>query len=154
MCAGRRLICRGNYQRHLEAATRTAVTPHLRKLTEDTIARVIFNPKSSDAIETIQSLIILSLWPPTQPIGGGETRDGRLLIASAVSIALNQRLDQASSHVTTLHERRTRTHGQLTAEEAVELAKAMEDTRLVRIPFSEARFSSSLNVYCSFSGFP
>ena len=56
--------------------------------------------------EAIHAVLILSLW---SPIGGSShgdmrVRDGRLLAASAVSMAMNIRLSQAVEYVATLRE--------------------------------------------------
>ncbi|KIY51643.1 hypothetical protein FISHEDRAFT_26133, partial [Fistulina hepatica ATCC 64428] len=82
--------------RHLDTATRAVVCPRLQKLAEDTISKVIFNPHPGESIESIQALIILSLWAPLSSEPSSQTRDARLLTGSLVSMALNLRLDQAS----------------------------------------------------------
>ncbi|KZP13479.1 hypothetical protein FIBSPDRAFT_797797, partial [Athelia psychrophila] len=100
--------------RHLDPATRSAVVPPLQKLTEDAILRHVFSAIPST--QAIQAVMVLSLWCP---IGGGEggqgqgqgqgrgeveVRDGRLLVASAVSMAMNLRLSQAIEYVAGLRE--------------------------------------------------
>lgn len=65
---------------------------------EDTVIKMIFSPRSTEPVECIQSLLILSLWH----LGSGGTGmgDGRLLITSAVTIAMNLRLNEASTKIT------------------------------------------------------
>ncbi|KAJ3785183.1 hypothetical protein GGU10DRAFT_398949 [Lentinula aff. detonsa] len=48
----------------------------------------------SETLESIQCLLILSLWVPVCGIDE-DSRDGRLLIASAVTMAMNMRLNEA-----------------------------------------------------------
>ncbi|KAK0461685.1 uncharacterized protein EV420DRAFT_1761906 [Desarmillaria tabescens] len=83
--------------RYLDASTRALVAPRLQRLTEDTIARMIFNPELFESQETIKGLIILSLWTPICGPSKGGGRDGRMLISMAVSMALNLGLNEASA---------------------------------------------------------
>ncbi|KAK6974954.1 hypothetical protein R3P38DRAFT_3128742 [Favolaschia claudopus] len=87
--------------RHLPPASRSAVAPRLQKLTEDVFLREIFNPQPS--LESIQALLILSVWSPICGTGA-ETRDGRLLIASAVSMAMNLHLQDESRHAAVIRQ--------------------------------------------------
>ncbi|KAJ7151394.1 hypothetical protein C8R43DRAFT_1127673 [Mycena crocata] len=79
--------------RHLAPAVRSSIAPRLQKLTEDVFMREIFNPQPS--LESIRALLILSVWAPICGTGA-EARDGRLLIASAVSMAMNLSLQGES----------------------------------------------------------
>ncbi|KAJ7704423.1 hypothetical protein B0H17DRAFT_921447 [Mycena rosella] len=79
--------------RHLGAGARSVIAPRLQKLTEDVFVREIFNPQPP--LESIQALLILSVWAPICGTGA-EARDGRLLIASAVSMAMNLHLQNES----------------------------------------------------------
>ncbi|TFK43858.1 hypothetical protein BDQ12DRAFT_198358 [Crucibulum laeve] len=92
--------------RHLDPTTRARVMPRLHKLAEDATLQQVFNPLPS--LEYIESLLIFSLW---LPIGVGstqnDTRDPRLLVASAVSMGMNLRLSQASTQVKILRDEGT-----------------------------------------------
>lgn len=94
------LICCTVASRHLEPSLRATVAPRLQKLTESTIIKMIFNPSSAESLESIQSLLILSLWSPVYGSADSGIRDGRVLVASAVSMAMNLRINEASSKVT------------------------------------------------------
>ncbi|KAF7329727.1 hypothetical protein MKEN_00236000 [Mycena kentingensis (nom. inval.)] len=85
--------------RHLPPATRLSVAPRLQKLTEDVFVRELFNPQPS--LESIRALLILSVWTPICGTGA-EARDGRLLIASAVSMGMNIFLQNESKRAMTL----------------------------------------------------
>ncbi|KAJ7792681.1 hypothetical protein B0H14DRAFT_2930159, partial [Mycena olivaceomarginata] len=74
------IVCCAIASRHLDNAL---VKLQLQKLTEDSIAKMIFNPRPSESVEAIQALLILSLWTPLGGPPENEGRDGRLLIASA-----------------------------------------------------------------------
>ncbi|KAJ3758560.1 hypothetical protein EV360DRAFT_43627 [Lentinula raphanica] len=111
--------------RHFDEATRSAVAPRLQALAAETVAKMIFQSRRLETLETIQCLLILSLWAPV--CGADEDfRDGRLLVASAVSMAHNMRLNDACVHVTRLRERRGR--GEDVSDR--ELFDAMNRTRL------------------------
>lgn len=97
----------------------------LQKLTEDSIAKMIFNPRPSESVEAIQALLILSLWTPLGGPPENEGRDGRLLIASAVSMAMNLRLNQASLKANNLQKR-----GRLSVEDTEALEEMVENARL------------------------
>ncbi|KAJ7151428.1 hypothetical protein C8R43DRAFT_1005105 [Mycena crocata] len=97
------VVCCAVASRHLDNTSGGAqVKMQLQKLTEDSIAKMIFNPRPSESVEAIHALLILSLWAPLGGSPENEGRDGRLLIASAVSMAMNLRLNQAASKVTVL----------------------------------------------------
>lgn len=81
--------------------------------------------------ESIQAVLILSLWSPIGGPSHGEVRvrDGRLLIASAVSMAMNMRLSQAVEYVATLREEMTR---EKKGSDSV-IADLEDDTEKVRL---------------------
>lgn len=93
---------------------------------EDTIIKMIFNPRSAEPLECIQSLLILSLWHPAS--GGTGVGDGRLLITSAVTIAMTSRLNEASAKVMAS---RNSTGGLSTPSDR-EIINAINDAVLVR----------------------
>ena len=114
--------------RHLDVVTRSVVAPRLQKLTEEAIFRELFNPVPS--IEALHAIVILSLWQPIPCTPQCEMRDGRLLAASAVSMAMNLRLNQISEFVAGLQNRRKIQNG-LSASNAQDLLEATEKARLV-----------------------
>ncbi|KAJ7337372.1 hypothetical protein DFH08DRAFT_748674 [Mycena albidolilacea] len=116
------IVCCAIASRHLDNAL---VKLQLQKLTEDSIAKMIFNPRPSESVEAIQALLILSLWTPLGGPPENEGRDGRLLIASAVSMAMNLRLNQASLKANTLKKR-----GRLSVEDTEALEEMVENARL------------------------
>ncbi|KAJ7164867.1 hypothetical protein C8R46DRAFT_1097479 [Mycena filopes] len=85
--------------RHLAPGVRATIAPRLQKLTEDVFMKEIFNPQPS--LDSIHALLILSIWAPICGTGA-EARDGRLLIASAVSMAMNLRLQDESKRAFSL----------------------------------------------------
>ncbi len=109
--------------RHLDPSTRSLVAPRLQNLTEDTIARVVFNPEKFESEETIQGLIVLSLWMPvcgSARDGGG---DGRMLIGMAVTMAMNLRLNEAIATVMSLRGRLPGDFNQAVLEKALNRAR-------------------------------
>lgn len=110
--------------RHLLPATRSSIAPRLQKLTEEVFLREIFNPQPSP--ESIRALLILSVWTPICGTGV-EARDGRLLIASAVSMAMNLHLQDESKRASGL---RTEKHS-LSSDKAAELNESTQRWRLV-----------------------
>jgi hypothetical protein len=80
----------------------------------------IFNPVPST--ESIYALVIMAFWSPISGTPQSDARDGRLLVASAVSMAMNLRLNQASEYVASLRTRK---------RPGPELLEAMEKARLV-----------------------
>jgi len=88
--------------RHLDSVTYASITPQLQKLTEEVVFRNVFNPTPS--IQSIEAIQILSLWAPIGGHAQGEVRDGRLLIASGISMAMNLRLNKAVEYAAGLHD--------------------------------------------------
>ncbi|KAF7985932.1 hypothetical protein HWV62_43858 [Athelia sp. TMB] len=91
--------------RHLEPCVRDAVVPPLQKLAEDAIFRYMFT--AVPPMHAIHAIMILSLWSPVGAQVQGsmrDVRDGRLLAASAVSMAMNLKLSQAIEYVASLKE--------------------------------------------------
>ena len=120
--------------RHLPPGTRAAVVPPLQKLTEDAVFRHVFGAVPSTA--SIHAVMILALWAP---VGGAApaVRDGRLLVASAVSMAMNLRLSQAIEYVASLKEEIKKEHGEdgrdveMPEEVRRDLEDGVEKARLV-----------------------
>ncbi|KAG7097418.1 hypothetical protein E1B28_004765 [Marasmius oreades] len=90
------LVCCTIAARHLDDNTRVTVAHRLHTLTQDNSAKLIFQSRRSESLEAIQCLLILSLWTPLSS-ASGDFGDGRLLIASAISMAMNLRLNEAPS---------------------------------------------------------
>jgi hypothetical protein len=115
--------------RHLEPSIRSIVTPQLYRLADEVIFRQSFNPlPSTDAIHAI---LILSLWEPVGDTTPKEPRDGRLIAATAVSMAMNLRLSEAMLYAQTL-----RNQKKLNEPPSAELVEALDKARLVRPPRS------------------
>lgn len=111
--------------RHLDPSIRSIVTPQLYRLAEEVISRQSFNPlPSTDAIHAI---LILSLWEPVGDTTPKEPRDGRLVAATAVSMAMNLRLSEAMVYAQTLRNQKKPNEPQ-----GVELVEALDKARLVR----------------------
>ncbi|KAJ3740190.1 hypothetical protein DFH05DRAFT_1406158 [Lentinula detonsa] len=111
--------------RHLDDRTRAEVAPRLQFLTAENVARMILQSRRSETLESIQCLLILSLWAPV--CGADEDfRDGRLLVASAVTMAHNMRLNEACQVAARLKSKREK------GEEVLdhEMFDAMNKTRL------------------------
>ena len=115
--------------RHLDTVTRASVVPRLQKLTEKVIFRHLFNPIPST--QSIQAILILSLWSPIGGSSRADVRDGRLLIACGVSMAMNLRLSQAAAYVAGLRDDMKKDHN-ISHTIASDLEDAMEKARLVR----------------------
>ncbi|KAJ6590954.1 hypothetical protein DFH09DRAFT_1138182 [Mycena vulgaris] len=109
--------------RHLGPVARSAVAPRLQKLTEDVFLREIFNPQPS--LDSIKALLILSVWAPICGTGA-EARDGRLLIASAVSMAMNLHLQSESKRAIGLRAEKD----ELTADKQADLDESTQRWRL------------------------
>ncbi|KAJ7253025.1 hypothetical protein B0H12DRAFT_1233738 [Mycena haematopus] len=111
--------------RHLPPAARSTIAPRLQKLSEDLFPREMFNPQPS--LQSIQALLILSVWTPICGTGA-EARDGRLLIASAVSMAMNLHLQNESQRAISL---RADKAGLLSStDKQAELIESIEKWRL------------------------
>ncbi|KAJ3797558.1 hypothetical protein GGU11DRAFT_784469 [Lentinula aff. detonsa] len=111
--------------RHVDEATRFVIAPRLQALTAENVARMIFQSRRLETLESIQCLLILSMWAPV--CGANEDfRDGRLLVASAVSMAHNMRLNEVCQLAVRLREKRAK--GEDVSDH--ELFDAMNKTRL------------------------
>lgn len=112
--------------RHLDPATRAAVLPRLQKLTESVAFKHIFSPLPST--KSIQAILILSLW---SPVGVQDIQDGRLLITSAVSMAMNLGLSQSIEYASGLRDEAKKEESP-SSNNAHDLDDALEKARLVR----------------------
>ncbi|KAJ7052806.1 hypothetical protein C8F01DRAFT_566039 [Mycena amicta] len=109
--------------RHLPPSVRSTVAPRLQKLAEDVFVKELFNPQPS--LESIRALLILSVWTPICGTGA-EARDGRLLIASAVSMAMNLHLQNESKRAIGLRADKDGT----TSEKGTEIEESTQKWRL------------------------
>jgi len=115
--------------RHLEPSRRSIIAPQLYRLAEEAVFKQSFNPlPSTDAIHAI---LILSLWEPVGDTALDEPRDGRLIAATAVSMAMNLRLSEAVVYTETL-----RNQEKPDELPSAELLEALDKARLVRPPRS------------------
>uniref|UniRef100_A0A0W0F2X1 Xylanolytic transcriptional activator regulatory domain-containing protein n=1 Tax=Moniliophthora roreri TaxID=221103 RepID=A0A0W0F2X1_MONRR len=87
------LVCCTVSSRHLTDELRKLVAPSLHQVTDKEISKIIFHPRSSGSLEAIQALLIIALWAPVCGTAE-EARDGHLILASAISMALNLRLNE------------------------------------------------------------
>ncbi|KAK0213993.1 hypothetical protein IW262DRAFT_1407917 [Armillaria fumosa] len=117
------LVCCTIASRHLDPSTRSIVSPRLQRLTEDTIARMVFNPERFESEETIQGLIVLSLWMPICGSATGGGGDGRMLIGMAATMATNLRLSEATATVMSLRDRLSGDFDQAVLEKALNRAR-------------------------------
>ncbi|KAJ4479177.1 hypothetical protein J3R30DRAFT_2728303 [Lentinula aciculospora] len=119
------LACCVVASRHLGEGTRSVVAPRLQALCTGYVAKMILQSRKSETLESIQCLLILSLWVPVCGADEG-SRDGRLLIASAVTMAMNMRLNEACELALALRESQSR-GGEVSNHE---LLGAMDRARL------------------------
>ncbi|KAF5344908.1 hypothetical protein D9758_011535 [Tetrapyrgos nigripes] len=112
--------------RHLRANTRSVVAPKLEAAAEDALSRILLHPVPSESLEAIQSLLILALWAPICGGSGDNQRDGHLLLASAISMAKNIRLNEAPDRLQALKDLQSMGH---TFDEA-QVADTANRTRL------------------------
>lgn len=92
----------------------------------------MFNPVPS--VEYIEALTILSMWTPLYSSTTEDTVDPRSLAATAVSMAINMRLPEASSLETNLLEDKVRENGLLRSKVLL-LSESMDRARLVGLAF-------------------
>ncbi|KAF5393162.1 hypothetical protein D9757_001170 [Collybiopsis confluens] len=81
--------------RHLDALTRASVSPRLQRLTEIVYLNHLLG--SDPNIESVEALLILSLWSPLTNAGYSVKRDGTALASTAVHFATNLGLPEASA---------------------------------------------------------
>ncbi|KAJ3841856.1 hypothetical protein F5878DRAFT_439046 [Lentinula raphanica] len=82
--------------RHLDAVTRASVSPRLQRLSETLFLHQQLGTEPT--VESIEALLILSLWSPLTNTGYSVKRDGRALASIAVSSAISLGLSEASLH--------------------------------------------------------
>lgn len=81
-----------------------------------------------ESLETVQGLIILSLWEPVCGVTQSGGRDGKMLISMAVSMATNMRLNESSTLAAGL---RDRTLPNTPRNNALDFETEMNKARLV-----------------------
>jgi hypothetical protein len=92
----------------------------------------LLHPVPSESLESIQSLLILALWAPICGGSGDNRRDGHLLLASAISMAKNIRLNEAPERLQALMDLQRLGY---TFDEA-QIEDTANRTRLVSFTFS------------------
>jgi hypothetical protein len=88
--------------RHLDSTFRPLLAPQLQKLTEDTVLQLLLNPRAYESMQSIQALLVLSLWMPVCGLTDSTIWHGSLLIASAVDMAMAMKLNEASKEILTV----------------------------------------------------
>ncbi|KAK7036132.1 hypothetical protein R3P38DRAFT_3312009 [Favolaschia claudopus] len=92
------IACSAVAARHLEGAAGREVRLRLQALSRESITQLVFKPGASESVEAVQSLLILSLWPP---FGSPESDvlewDSRALISAAVRMGVNLGLNEAAA---------------------------------------------------------
>ncbi|KAF8450221.1 hypothetical protein L210DRAFT_3387413 [Boletus edulis BED1] len=109
--------------RHLEPSIRSIVAPQLYRLADEVVFKQSFNPLPST--DVIHATLILSLWEPVDDTTPKEPRDGRLIAATAVSMAMNLRLSEAMVYAQTL-----RNQKKPNEPPSAELVEALDKARL------------------------
>ncbi|KAF7325968.1 hypothetical protein MKEN_00447700 [Mycena kentingensis (nom. inval.)] len=104
----------------------------LAALTEDIVVQIIVKPRTSESLEAIQALLVLSLWEPVTGSvrADADGRDARVLVASAVSMGLNLRLNQASAKADSLRKAAEIAGGFASAEDMRFFEDTMDRARL------------------------
>lgn len=115
--------------RHLDNTIRASVVSRLEKLTEDAYLQQIFNAVPSE--ESIQALLIFSLWAPVGDFKRQDNRDNRLLAASTVSVAENLSMSQTYTFVAHLKAEADNLGGNVSPEKKQALNQAKDKARLV-----------------------
>lgn len=78
--------------RHAENALVLDIEARVRRVADDVVLSKVFDPTPPSS--AIHALLILSLWPSTNALEHENTRDSRLILASAVRMAQNRHFDQ------------------------------------------------------------
>ncbi|KAG2369795.1 hypothetical protein BDR07DRAFT_1388333 [Suillus spraguei] len=89
--------------RHLGSSTRSVVSPQLYRLADESIFKQAYHPLPST--DAIHAMLVLSLWQPIED-STKESRDGRLIASTAVSMAMNLRLSEAMVYSKTLRKQK------------------------------------------------
>lgn len=89
--------------RHLGSSTRSVVSPQLYRLADESIFKQAYHPLPST--DAIHAMLALSLWQPIED-STKESRDGRLIASTAVSMAMNLRLSEAMVYSKTLRKQK------------------------------------------------
>ncbi|KAJ7684099.1 hypothetical protein DFH06DRAFT_970105 [Mycena polygramma] len=89
------IACCAVAARHLEGENEVRL--RLQALARQSVAQIMSDPAASGSIETVQSLLILSLWVPFGAAPETEGWDPRSMISTAVHLAVNLGLNEASA---------------------------------------------------------
>ncbi|KAG1755346.1 hypothetical protein EDB19DRAFT_1924731 [Suillus lakei] len=109
--------------RHLGPSIRSVVSPQLYRLADESIFKQAYHPLPST--DAIHAMLVLSLWEPIGDPSTKESRDGRLIASTAVSMAMNLRLSEAMVYSKAL--RRQKKPNELPS---AELMEAIDKARL------------------------
>ncbi|KAF5352013.1 hypothetical protein D9758_009427 [Tetrapyrgos nigripes] len=125
------LVCCTVASRYSSDPFISSVLPQLQVSSNEIISQVILNPQKADPLESIQSLLISSVWAPI-PYGPSVDgmRDGHLLLAAALSLASEIQLDKAPDKLIALRKLQAETTDGQTTVEDDELKEAEDLTRL------------------------
>ncbi|KAF5352014.1 hypothetical protein D9758_009426 [Tetrapyrgos nigripes] len=125
------LVCCTVASRYSSDPFISSVLPQLQVSSNEIISQVILNPQKADPLESIQSLLISSVWAPiTYGPSANGMRDGYLLLAAALSLASEIQLEKAPEKLIALRKLQAgTTDGQTTVEDD-ELKEAEDLTRL------------------------
>ncbi|KIY64810.1 hypothetical protein CYLTODRAFT_83455 [Cylindrobasidium torrendii FP15055 ss-10] len=94
------LVCCSTASRFLDASVRMVVASRLQSLCRDRVAEIAFNPTEFTSLETVQGLMILSLWSPVA--GMDPPGSGNMLTGMAVTMAVSLKLNEASHDLVNL----------------------------------------------------
>ncbi|TFK72046.1 hypothetical protein BDN72DRAFT_855813 [Pluteus cervinus] len=113
--------------RHLDVVTRSHIAPRLQNLTETVAMQQIFAPTS--ILEYLQATLIGALWAPISGVAH-DRKDARLLIAAAISMAMNINLAQSSAKALALRKDKETNSDSWSATKEAELAEFSAKARL------------------------
>ncbi|KAF7354028.1 hypothetical protein MVEN_01089600 [Mycena venus] len=116
------IACSAVAARHLDGVAGKEVRLRLQNLTRESIAQMVFKPGATESVEAVQCLLILSLWGPFGAAPEIHEWDTEALVATAVRMAKNLRLDHASTVVNDIREQEN--------PNATNIAEACERARL------------------------
>ncbi|KAF7358929.1 hypothetical protein MSAN_01233300 [Mycena sanguinolenta] len=116
------IACSAVAARHLDSASGQEVRIRLQNLTTESIAQMIFKPGSSESVEAVQCLLILSLWGPFDVAPEIPGWDTKTFISTAVRMAMELRLNHASAAVNEMRKQE--------CPDSANMAEALERSRL------------------------
>ncbi|KAF9071726.1 hypothetical protein BDP27DRAFT_499018 [Rhodocollybia butyracea] len=104
------LVCCTIASRHLSRSPLSVLADRLLYATEHAISQIILYPPPAYVLESIQALVLISIWAPIPMFNSSPPqegwRDSHLLLSSAVSLATKIGLDQAPERYSHLRKMR------------------------------------------------